>query len=139
MSLVDDQCKEINLHVRHVAQLLVTWFAFFVTGNLIALGWFITAISTRVRIPTPVLWTVVSCFLVVNILGICALHVIGRYFRTENRRLQELLKSIPTVDAMSPLLRISPIPIVLYSRVVALMIVSLIAIVSTWLALALFR
>lgn len=139
MALFDDQCKEINLHVRHVAQLLVNWYAFFVTGNLIALGWFITSDSTKVLITTSVLWTVITAFLVVNILGICGLQAARRYFIGEHRRLQALLESNSPYESASALLHISPIPTALYCRAVVLMSASLVAIFSTWLALGLLR
>lgn len=139
MPLFDDYCKEINLHVRHVAQLLVTWYAFFVTANLFSLGWFITADSTRTRIAKPILWVVVTLFLVVNVLGIAALRAVRRYFISAHGRLRALLDSSSSADAAAPLLLDSPIPLALYRRAVDLMTASLVAIFSTWLALGVLR
>jgi hypothetical protein len=139
MALLDDLCKEINLHVRHVAHLLVQWYVFFVTANLIALGWIITADRTKVLITTAVLWAVVTLFVVVDVLGVCALYSVRRYFSAEDRRLCEILSTIPLDAGVPELLRSSPIPLLLYGRAIFLMASSLVALFTTWLALGLLR
>lgn len=136
MTLLDDQFREINLHVRHVAQLVVTWYAFFVTANLLAIGWFITTDTSKVKIDRSIVWTAVALFLAVNILGLLALHVARRYVAAENGRVQAFL-SLQAAEA--ELLSRSPIPARLYTRAIVLMSVSLVAIFSTWLALGILR
>jgi ABC-type transport system involved in cytochrome bd biosynthesis fused ATPase/permease subunit len=99
----DDTCKEINLHVRHVTHMLVTWYTFFVTANLLAVGWFIAGEPIHGGAAKSMIWSVVVLFLVVNLLAIEGLRAVRRYVDRANDTLQFLLSLLPP-DELSRLL-----------------------------------
>jgi len=138
MSAVDDYCKEINLHVRHVAQLLVAWYTFFVTANLIAVGWFMTADQSRARLARPLLWVLVILFVLVNLLGVLAMRFIRRYLIAADSQLLDLLQSEP-ISGEDTRIERSPIPLTLYLQMLRIIAVSLLAIVAAWLVIGFVR
>ena len=116
MAFIDEQCKEINLHIRHVAQLLVAWYTFFSTGNLLAMGWFVTT-SPPIKL-TPSAAAFGSCIILAVIsLGVVALIAIGRYLAEANARLENLIREIVPDPSLSSSARASPVPMALYLQV----------------------
>jgi hypothetical protein len=139
MGFIDDQFKEINLHIRHVAQLVVTWYVFFITANLVALGWFVTTDPTRTLITKPVLWMIVTVFIVVNVLSVIALLAVRRYFADENVRLTDLIRIIAGQPPLPDAACTSPVPAALYRRTVSLMNLSLVALMFAWIMYGFLR
>lgn len=135
MNVLENQYKEINSHVRHVAQLIVTWYTFFVTANIVALGWFATTDQTKAAQFAKLTPWLIGLFFFVNILGCAALLYVRSYFHKENSRLEVGLTKITEGDAGYHALNGSPLPLRLYECAVSIMIVSLLAIAVVWCVL----
>ena len=135
MSLAEDQFIETNNHVRHVAQLVLTWYAFFVTGNIVAIGW-ITKADTNgtISIPYEVTWSIIAVFVFVNLLGILGLIADKKYLIDEDTRIKEMIDTLDT--NIETCFKKSPVPLQLYSRSISLMIASLIALIVLWISVA---
>jgi uncharacterized membrane protein len=139
MSALEDYCKEINLHVRHIAQLLVAWYTFFVTANIVAIGWFFTTDPARVRASEFVIFVAVTVFVLVNAAGFVAMRTIRRYFVAADRDLLKLLQYTFSTEEGLPPIDSSPIPLALYCQMLRIITVSLLAITGAWLVIGFER
>src|SRR5260370_38325614 len=92
MVAFEDELREINNYIRHVAQLLVAWYTFFIAANLVAAGWFASASSVAGNIGTrQARWTLCLVFIAVNALGLLACALVRRYFGQADARINEIL------------------------------------------------
>lgn len=136
MGLIDDQYKEINNHVRHVMQLLVNWYTFFVASNIVAIGWTATTDKNRLVRDNYLLGCgIVGVFIVVNLLGVTALLFIRSYFIKTNNRITKMVLLIESDREIHSCFRESPVPISLFKLSSILMILSLIALLTFWVSL----
>jgi len=123
------------LYARHGFQLLITWYTFFIAGNLIAFGWFITRANESGNLNIVYVALVSAIFLLVNALGIAACRLAGQYFLRAARRLEEIVADEGNVDShageLSPQ---SPLPITPYKTAVLLMQLSLWGLLLMWVA-----
>lgn len=139
MGLVEDQFKEINNHVRHVMQLLVTWYTFFVASNVVAIGWIATTDKTRLLTGNLMLGCgITGVFVTVNLLGIIALVYIRRYFIETNAKISIMVQLIEPETNYHSYFRESPAPITLFNISSTLMVLSLLALLSFWALLLKF-
>jgi hypothetical protein len=140
MGLIDDQFREANNHIRHVSQLIVTWYVFFVSGNLVAIGWIATADSSKIISGSFLLrLSIYMVFVFVNILGIMALVAVIKYFVIENSRINEMILHTDEDTQIAACFRDSPVPRELYNRSIYLMIASLVAIIIVWVCLSVMQ
>ncbi len=136
MGLIDDQFKEINNHIRHVMQLLMTWYAFFVTGNIIAIGWIATTDNSKFLKGNFIVGCgIIGVFISVNLLGVVALLSTRNYFIKTNNRINEMVIQIEAGAKMPLCFRESPAPAELYTISSILMILSLVALLIFWTSL----
>jgi hypothetical protein len=137
MGLIDDQFREANNHIRHVSQLIITWYVFFISGNLVAVGWIATADSNKIISVSLLLrFSIYMVFIIVNILGIMALVTVRKYFLIESSRITEMILHIDKDTQIAACFRDSPVPRELYIRSIYLMIASLGAIIIVWVCLS---
>jgi len=141
MSALDDEFREIHNYVRHVAQLSVAWYTFFVTGNLVAAGWFswtTTKQDPLLEMPGTV-WAVCLVFLAVNVLGILVCAFVRRYFLQADSRIKEILLSLSSDSSSSQPPATSPVPLVLLCRSAVLMMLSLVVLMCAWVSLLVLK
>jgi hypothetical protein len=76
---LENKVKELHSNVRHITQLGMTWFAFFVTTNYLTIGWFAKFPSSVGSASTScdsedislfIIGTVAFVFILQNVLGI---------------------------------------------------------------------
>ena len=68
---LENKVKELHSNVRHITQLGMTWFAFFVTINYLTIGWLAKGPSSGSESIHPlIIGTVAAVFILQNILGI---------------------------------------------------------------------
>ncbi len=70
-SRFENKIKEIHNNIRHITQLAMSWFVFFVTINYASMGWLASEKATLNR---AIIWTIAGAFIVQNFLGIVALR-----------------------------------------------------------------
>jgi len=72
---LENKVKELHSNIRHITQLGMTWFAFFVTTNYVTLGWFAQVPSEEGKKINPLIIGMVSfVFIVQNALGIFGIY-----------------------------------------------------------------
>ncbi len=136
MVALEDEFREVNNYIRHVAQLLVAWYTFFVTANLIAAGWFVSASGVTGLLGTRrAMWIFCLIFVAVNILGLMALGVVRGYFVQADTRVREIVGYLSASTALTQPPATSPVPVRLFRRTTILMILSLAVLVSAWISL----
>ena len=70
----DNRVKELHTNVRHITQLAMNWFAFFVTVNYLTMGWLAKSPSSGGENINPnIIKLLASVFIVQNLLGIFGL------------------------------------------------------------------
>jgi hypothetical protein len=68
---LENKVKEINNNIRHITQLAMSWFVFFVTINYASMGWLATS---SVNFNRTIIVTIAGVFIVQNILGMVSLR-----------------------------------------------------------------
>jgi hypothetical protein len=72
--LIVNKIKELHNNVRHITQLGMNWFAFFVTVNYLTMGWLAKPPSSGVEsINSHIIRVLAGVFIVQNLLGIVGL------------------------------------------------------------------
>jgi hypothetical protein len=67
-----NKVKELHLNVRHITQLGMNWFAFFVTVNYLTMGWLAKGPDGQ-KVNLSLIWIVAIVFIVQNLVGIFGL------------------------------------------------------------------
>lgn len=121
---------EIHEYIRHLFQLLVGWFTFFVTVNYASLGWLAAANADGKNSLASFAWLVPVMFIIQNLLGLAACYYVWLALRDYDERVFNLEKSI--VHNRKAEDERTAVPMPLYSRVILLMALSLLTIASVW-------
>lgn len=138
MAILENQYGEINQYARHIAQMILGWYTFFFTSNLVAIGLFLQAATSACQGHG---WYSVLIFILVlalNVLGIFTLCEVEYYFVREHHRVCELLqKTKADSEPGHGVLHGSPMPLKFYREALRLMKISLIVTLFAWI-IALF-
>jgi len=145
---LENKVKEVHNNIRHITQLTMTWFAFFVTTNFLSLGWFAKVPSSKSekfnsQINPRMICIVAGVFIIQNFLGIIGVVMVRKtviaktlqasiyenwllstyksYFDQENNK--------PQMNA----LEYPGVPITLYDRILILLGVVVIFLVVAWM------
>ena len=144
---LENKVKELHTNVRHITQLAMTWFAFFVTTNYLSLGWFAKDVGSANGIANPVMvYTVALAFMLQNGLGIVGIWMVKKsakgmaaQVRTyENWLLinKDLLKEISengvTKKSQIAILECPSIPITLYKPILCFLQVVSFSLIVAW-------
>lgn len=70
---------ELHLYSRHLIQLWVQWFTFFLTVNYVALGWFAGGDHNKLTNRCSLVY-IAALFITQNVLGIIVCMIARRYF-----------------------------------------------------------
>jgi hypothetical protein len=85
-SVLMKEYAEINQYIRLNCQLGLAWYTFFITGNLIAVGWLISDAIKENKIPLSYFIIILIPFILVNGLGIyCCRYGILNLQQSHNR------------------------------------------------------
>lgn len=144
---LENKVKELHTNVRHITQLAMTWFAFFVTTNYLTLGWFAKDVGSANGIANPfMVYTVASAFILQNVLGIVGIWMVKKsakgmaaQVRTyENWLLinKDLLKegseNDVTKKSQIAILECPSIPITLYKPILCFLQVVSLSLIVAW-------
>jgi hypothetical protein len=144
---LENKVKELHTNVRHITQLAMTWFAFFVTTNYLSLGWFAKDVGNVNGIANPVMvYAVAFAFMLQNGLGIVGIWMVKKSARGmaaqvrtyENWLLinKDLLEEISENDVTKKLqidiLECPSIPITLYKPILCFLQVVLLSLIVAW-------
>ncbi|MEK6282038.1 MAG: hypothetical protein AABN95_16915 [Acidobacteriota bacterium] len=68
---LEEKTKELHTNVRHITQLGMSWFAFLVTTNYLAMTWLKPN-------PPVIIWTIAIAFMIQNALGIVGIGMVHK-------------------------------------------------------------
>ncbi len=132
-SLLVKEYQEINNYVRSTCQLMIAWYTFFITGNLVALGWLISEAGKGHVVPLVYVTIVSVLFIVVNILSIIGCGLLISSLGNTNLRLADILDELKPYSGEHKSL--SPCPHSLYKMLGYLFMISLCAVAGFWVLL----
>lgn len=135
--------KELHNHIRHIMQLLITWFTFFVTTTVVIIGLLFQALE-NIKTDRRLLWLVAIIFIVLSGLGAYAACLIGKEIEWKSRIVNHYENLSPDKDSGQfvhtepdqniALGSIESVPAKLYSDVIRLIKLVLILMLVLWVA-----
>jgi hypothetical protein len=134
---VENRLKQLHEYNRHVAQLIVAWFTFFVTVNYAVMGWLLSTVYAAKPVADSVphsIWLlrlIVFLFALQNLLGICACRVIRSHLLASASLVHQLEASLAEPELPSFL----TVPVDVYGRSLGLMLIALVVLMSAWFSL----
>lgn len=118
-SMLMKEYAEINQYIRLNCQLGLAWYTFFITGNLIAVGWLISDAIKENKIPLSYFTIILIPFILVNGLGIYCCRYGISYLQESDKRLAAILADVKVSSCSKIYLR-SPCPHSLYMNLIKL-------------------
>ena len=135
-----DKVKELHDNVRHITQLGMAWFAFFVTINYLTMGWLAKApASGRESINPYIILIVAGVFILQNVLGIAGICKVNK----QAKALAEKVKTYENLllDADNKVnmedLKATIIPDCLYKSIARSLMIVLSLLIPAWLGVSL--
>jgi hypothetical protein len=130
-----NKIKELQNNVRHITQLGMNWFAFFVTVNYLTMGWLAKPPSSGGEsIDRRIIWRLAGVFIVQNVLGIVGLIwvlVAATAMKGEVSRLEKL-PSNENNDSLKEKPKCESIPAALYIGIGISLMVVLALLIWAW-------
>ncbi len=123
-SRLENKIKEIHNNIRHITQLAMSWFVFFVTINYASMGWLATSLNRAI------IGTIAGAFIVQNFLGIVALC------KTETAIMKMSRQAVIYENFIVDKLEAKSIPTELYTDLRKYMQLVLLSIVAAWVIYA---
>lgn len=135
-----DKIKELHDNVRHITQLGMAWFAFFVTINYLTIGWLAKApASGRESVNSYVVLIVACIFILQNVLGVVGICMVNRAAKALAEQVKTfenlLLNSDNEVNVED--LKATTIPNDLYNAIANSLVTVLSLLIPAWLGVAL--
>jgi hypothetical protein len=128
------ELTEINTYVRHHFQLFLGWYTFFLTVNFGAIGWFTSVLLTgALKVSLPIVF-VTTFFVIQQVFSYVACLEVRKYLVTTCDRYNDLLVVLAAPG--STVQPKSPIPVLVYVKLIGLICSTIITFVFFWLALA---
>ncbi len=134
----ENKIKELHSNIRHITQLAMNWFAFFVTVNYVTMGWLAKGPGDGGANPH-VVSIVARVFIVQNVLGafgLAAVLVSAFFMKRQINRLENLAtREANAADKDAPQkteTKDGSTPTVLYNIIGAFLIVVLISLIYAW-------
>jgi hypothetical protein len=124
--------KELHEYVRHVFQLFIGWYTFFVTVNYASMGWLATSADAKPSL-AKFAWLIPVMFISQNALGIFACLYVWQCLKESNDKILRFEQIALPNDMAS-----TSVPILLYSRSIGLIASSLVFIIAVWSAILFF-
>lgn len=127
---VDKKIGEIHNYVRHTMQTLIVWYTFFVTVNSASMGLLAKDIDFT-KTNKGLLYLIGGIFVSQNVLGILA-------FRWVKKKLNQSSDDISQYETVAAILtgqtclRDISMPADLYSKVISMMMLTLLIIIAAW-------
>jgi len=134
---LESKIKELQTNVRHITQLAMGWFAFFVTINYASMGWLAAKAPGGGSIDSRMIWIIAVVFIVQNILGIFAICGVEKATRVKSKQVHMYEKLIFDEGKPPRILKAESIPIKLYTTVERCLSVVLLSLALAWVAFAL--
>ena len=139
---VENRLKQLHEYNRHIAQLIIAWFTFFVTANCAVMGWLLVTLSAAKQTADSrhpiehILPLIVALFALENILGICACLVVRGHFLRRAALAHKIEASLFIPDPEGSLVSdFQTVPVDLYSKALWLMTIALIFLLLAWCSL----
>ncbi len=131
--ILSRRIAEIHEYVRHIYQLFVGWFTFFVTINYATLGWLAKASGAEVSLSTR--WSIAVLFFCQNALGITACLFVRAFLIARALEVDKIEQMHGDIS-LGRLLEfdVGTVPRELYSRTIILMMLALISLLVWWAA-----
>lgn len=135
IKILSRQLAEQNKFARTNIHLLVQWFIFFATANYVVIGYFVLKmLDAPLKRPTAFYW-VAALFVAVNVLGLVLSWEASRWFSSSGEAVQAMLRRLHELTNSPPELVAAAPPYVDYARVVALMGITVLTMLSTWVVM----
>jgi len=97
---LENKFEELHNNVRHITQLAMNWFAFFVTVNYVTMGWFAKSSANESTNPH-IVPIVAGVFIVQNVLGVFGIAGVLLSAKTMTKQVNDLEK--PHSDKSIPM------------------------------------
>ena len=127
---LENKLKELHNNVRHVTQLAMNWFAFFVTVNYLTMGWLAKGGSDSVD--RVIIQIVAGVFIVQNIFGILGLKCALIALKEMKMQVSTLENSSSSENDESQKSKHESIPFTLYWWIGAGLILVLTSLICAW-------
>ena len=134
-----DKVKELHDNVRHITQLGMAWFAFFVTINYLTMGWLAKApASGRESINSHMILIVATVFILQNILGIAGICKVNKEAKALAERVKTFENLLLNADNEVNMedLKATVIPDCLYKSIARSLVMVLSLLIPAWLVVA---
>jgi hypothetical protein len=134
--LIVNKVKELHTNVRHITQLGMNWFAFFVTVNYVTMSWLAKGPSNETQIDSAIVWRIAFVFIVQNFLGILGLTwvlVAARAMKVQVSKFENS-NSYADNEPQAEGLKSESIPIALYIAIGVFLILVLISLIWAWIS-----
>ena len=134
---VENRLKQLHEYNRHLAQLIVAWFTFFVTVNYAVMGWLLISLYAAKPVAgslphgTRLLPLIVILFALQNVLGICACWVIRSHLLASAALVHQLEASLGEPETPS----FQTVPVDVYGGSLLLMTIALVLLLVAWISL----
>ncbi len=134
-ALFSTELTELNAYARHHFQLYLAWYTFFLTVNFAAIGWFTSVLLTdALKVSLPIVF-LTAFFVVQIIISYIASLAVRKHFQGTYNRCKELLDAMIGHSPEAPLRPQPAMPFQLYSKIIGLMLSTLITFGLFWLVL----
>jgi hypothetical protein len=146
---LENKVKELHTNVRHITQLGMTWFAFFVTVNYVTMGWLAKGPSSGSESINPlIIYTVAVVFILQNglgIVGLCKVRKTAKAGATQVKTYENWLLNAcesysdkPHNDCDITVLERSSIPTKLYAGITLFLMIVLASLIVAWVFIIYF-
>ena len=133
--LLNTELTELNAYARHHFQLYLSWYTFFLTVNFAAIGWFTSVLLTgALKVSLPIIF-LTAFFVVQIIISYVASLAVRKHFQGTNNRCKELLDALTGHSPETPSRPQPAMPLQLYSKIIGLMLSTLVTFGLFWLVL----
>ena len=131
-NILISEFNQINDYNRTLFNILLGWYTFFVSSNLVVVGIFADKILDKGISNTKLALLISLVFIVVNIISIFSIGFSMSYFRNRIKRIDEILSELTNGNEIT-----SPIKYVLIKRTGFTVSITLISICTFWVILIL--
>ena len=137
---------EINLYIRSIYTLYITWYTFWIAFNLAVAGWIVLSqlkwvaeLKEKGIQYDPAFYILVCCFMIVlGVLGLCVCGYIDNYFKNQESRIEKILEIVLEIEQGSSPLAMSPLPLETYIKTTHLTRCAIATLVVIWFFLLIY-
>jgi hypothetical protein len=131
---LQNKVKELHTNVRHITQLGMTWFAFFVTLNYLTMGWLAKTPGSGSESTNPrIIGILAAVFIVQNGLGIVGIYIVKRAAKAGAAQVSAYENALLKADESNiEVLKYASIPANLYAYIAGFLMAVLFLLMPAW-------